>query len=405
MPTREEKQWEHYERNKKIRRVRKQIKRNRKPRQPRQRDWIPDQLDHLDDLDDLDALDDLWIPQRERVMPRGERSRRKRALAEAMAALDTERDDAQTPDPSQESLEQQGIVVEVSSSLCRVELAGKSLLCGLRGSLSARETGFTNVVAVGDRVLVSQNGADRGVVEAVLPRRSLLARADPFHHHLRQVIVANADQVLIVASWREPQLWFELVDRYLIAAGRNGLTPVICVNKVDLAEDPAACRAALEPHRALGYRVLFTSALTGQGVDELRQLLRGQTTVLAGMSGVGKSSLLNAVQPNLGLRTNEVSDASREGQHTTTQVNLLKLKGGGFVVDTPGIREFGLSGLRRAQLAQFFSEIEVAAGGCRFADCSHTHEPGCAVKAAAREGRISEARYHSYVKILASLPD
>jgi ribosome biogenesis GTPase len=403
VPTREERQWEHYRNNKKLRRARKQIKRNRKPKRPRQKDWIPD---NLDDLDDLDALDDLWLPQRERVMPVGEQERREATLEEALAALDAEADDdvrltAQTGGPP----EQRGIVVEVSSGLCRVELGEKSLLCGLRGSLSAQDTGFTNVIAVGDRVLVSQNGSDRGVVEAVLPRRSFLARADPFHDHLRQVIVANVDGVLIVASWREPHLWFELVDRYLVAARRNGLTPVICVNKIDLAKDPTTCRAALEPYQALGYRVLFTSALTGQGVDALRHLLRGQTTVLAGMSGVGKSSLLNAAQPNLDLRTRQVSQASREGQHTTTQVTLLKLEEGSFVVDTPGIREFGLSGLRRAELAQFYPEIEAAAAGCRFADCSHTHEPGCAVKAAARGGHVSETRYHSYTKILASLPD
>jgi ribosome biogenesis GTPase len=252
-----------------------------------------------------------------------------------LAAAQTRLDQNAAPDdsaPAQETDGLQGIVLEVSSSLCRVDVQGQDLLCGLRGSLSAQETGFTNVVAVGDHVIVSPDGAGRGVVEAILPRRSVLARPDVFASHLQQVIVANADQLLVVASWREPAVWLELIDRYLIAAERHNLLPVICVNKVDLAEDEAFCRAELRPYVDLGYRVLFTSALTGAGVDDLRDLLRDKTTVLAGLSGVGKSSLLAAVQPGLKLRTRNVSD-SGEGRHTTTQVTLLKLDPGGFVVD------------------------------------------------------------------------
>jgi ribosome biogenesis GTPase len=310
-----------------------------------------------------------------------------------------------------ESSGQHGVVVEVSSSLCRVAVNERVLVCGVRGSLSAEDTGFTNVVAVGDRVIVSEDGADRGVVEAVLPRRSVLARPDVFYNggrtrdrHLQQVIVANADQLLIVASWRNPTLWPELVDRYLIAAERNNLSPIICVNKIDLAEDIAICRADLRSYLDLGYRVIFTSALAGYGISELRETLRGQTTVLAGMSGVGKSSLLNAIQPGLQIRTKEVSDHSHEGRHATTQVSMKRLDMGGFVVDTPGIREFGLSGLRRGELARFYPEIVSVEWACRFDDCSHIHEPGCAVAAAVKQGRMSEARYHNYTKIYQSLP-
>jgi ribosome biogenesis GTPase len=155
----------------------------------------------------------------------------------------------------------------------------------------------------------------------------------------------------------------------------------------------------LRPYLDLGYRVLFTSALTGKGVDELRSAWRGRTTVLAGMSGVGKSSLLNAVQPGLRLRTGEVSEYSHTGRHTTAQVNLLKLEIGGFVVDTPGIREFGLSGLRRRELVRFYPELAAYGGQCRFSDCSHVHEPGCAVQQAVRQGRASETRYRSYCGI------
>jgi ribosome biogenesis GTPase len=261
------------------------------------------------------------------------------------------------------------------------------------------------VVAVGDEVIASGDGAGRGIVETVLPRRSVLARPDVFYGHLQQVIVANADQVLVVASWRDPPLWPELLDRYLIAAERSGLAPIVCINKTDLAEDISACRTALRPYLGLGYRVLLTSALTEEGVDRLRETLQDKTTVLAGMSGVGKSSLLNAVQPGLQLRTAQVSDYSHTGRHTTAQVNLLRLEIGGYVVDTPGIREFGVAGLRRKDLIDFYPELAAMEGQCRFKDCSHTHEPGCAVRDAVGQDRAFETRYRSYQQIYESLPE
>ena len=259
------------------------------------------------------------------------------------------------------------------------------------------------------RSVVSHNGHERGMVEAVLPRRSALARPDVFYSHLQQVIVANVDQVLIVAAWREPAFWPELVDRYLIAAIRYNLTPIICINKIDLAgeadDDPAELARTLAAYQQTGYRVLPTSARTGDGLAALREALTGRTTALAGLSGVGKSSLLSAVEPGLNLRTAEVSNRRHEGRHTTTQVTLHPLAAGGFVADTPGIREFGLSGLKGGDLPQFYPEIAAAAGSCIYADCSHTREPGCAVKAAVQAGRIAPMRYDSYRKIRHSLPE
>jgi ribosome biogenesis GTPase len=400
VPNRKEKGWQHYHQaDKTMRQVRKQIKRNRKPKQVRRKDWRPY------DFDDPDAFDGLDTPQSERMMPRGERERRRANLALALAQPGEGDGEAfEELSPVGETRNQRGIVVEVSSGLCRVDLGGRSLVCSVRGSLSAEETGYTNVVAVGDEVTVSENESGQGVVEAVLPRRSVLARPDVFYDHLQQVIVANVDQLLIVASWRDPAIWLELVDRYLIAAERCGLLPIICVNKIDLAEDMAACRTTFQPYLDLGYRVIFTCALTGEGVGRLRKLLRGRTTVLAGLSGVGKSSLLSAVQPGLQLRIGEVSEYSGQGRHTTAQVVLHRLEVGGFVVDTPGIREFGLSGLRRGELARFYPEMTAAAGGCRFGDCAHIHEPGCAVKAAVQQGRVSATRYDSYEKIYHTLP-
>jgi len=398
VPSREEKDWQHHQADKVMRKARKKIKRNRKPKRVRRKDWRSYQLA------DLDTLDEIDLPQSERIMPRGERERQRANLRKAVATSEENDDDVfEEPTPAEETRDQLGIVVEVSSSLCRVDLGARTLTCSLRGSLSAEETGYANVVAVGDEVIASKNGSGEGVVEAVLPRRSVLARPHVFYDHLQQVIVANADQLLIVSSWRDPHIWLELVDRYLIAAERYNLLPIICVNKIDLAEGVEAPQATLQPYRDLGYRVIFTSALTGKGVGKLREVLSQQTSVLAGLSGVGKSSLLAAVQPGLELRIGQVNEQSGEGRHTTTQVVMHRLERGGFVVDTPGIREFGLSDLRQGELARFYPEIVAVSGACRFGNCSHMQEPGCAVKAAVHKGDISMARYHSYQKIYATL--
>lgn len=411
MPDKETLFWQHYRQDKVLREVKKQIKQSRERRRVRQRDWMPEDDEDWDEMDTAAS---------ERVMPRGAQEQRKARWNLALQRLAQEQQarkngqsvqdlapadaahsiplDAQTPTG------QHGLVVEVSTGLCRVEVQGTTALCSIRRSLSAADTGFTNVVAVGDEVVVSLDGPGSGVVEAVLPRRSVLTRPDVFYSHLQQVIVANAGQLLAVSSWRNPALWPELLDRYLIAAERHNLQPLICLNKVDLADDRRECDAALAPYKQLGYRTVLTSALTGEGVAELRQLLRGKTTILAGLSGVGKSSLLSAVQPGLSLRIAEVSARRHEGRHTTAQVNSLELDMGGRVVDTPGIREFGLSGLRRSELVHFYPEI-AAVTGCRYADCSHMHEPGCAVRVALRERRLSAVRFKSYCKIWESLPE
>jgi ribosome biogenesis GTPase len=396
MADRKTKHWRHVEEQAGLRLVRKQIKRNREPAPVRRKDWIVASPDNLDAYDELDA------PQRERVMPRGERERRQKIWT---AALNTVRKESEQPDvaPAEEMSGPTGMVVEVSMGLCRVRLDGRELLCTLRGSLSAHDTGLTNVVAVGDRVIVSEDGTEQGVVEAVLPRRSALSRPDSFYTHLQQVIVANADQVLVVASWREPAFWPELVDRYLIGAERSNLAAILCVNKIDLAEDAAECRKAMQPYLDTDVQVLFTSAATGEGVGELRDVLRGRMTVLSGMSGVGKSSLLNAVQPGLNLRASHVSERKHEGRHTTTQVTLVPLEMGGHVADTPGVREWGLGGLGRAELVGYYPEFADAARACRFGNCSHIGEPGCAVRIAVQQGRAPRMRYESYRKIYESL--
>jgi ribosome biogenesis GTPase len=393
---------------------RKKIKSNRKPRIVRDKSWKSRVLrGEEEDWDDL-------TPQLERVVPRGREEERiklwNKVDKELQIRTKTVRTHAERDQvPGAEQVEipegwQRGIVTRVSTSLYDVDLGQQTALCAVRGALSAAETGYTNVVAVGDEVLVSfpsvdECPSDEGVIEYIYPRHAVLARPDVIRPDWSQIIVANVDQVLIVSSWEEPALWLELLDRYLIAATTGQMTPLICLNKIDLALDLEHCFEEMALYQELGYTVLFTSVETGQGIDELRTHLIGKRTVLAGMSGVGKSSLLQAVQPDLELRVAEVSTYSGEGMHTTTQVSLLKLHEGGYVVDTPGIRELGLITVHRHELVLYFPEIAALVGQCRFNDCTHTHEPGCAVIQAVENGEIAWTRYKSYQAIYESLPE
>jgi ribosome biogenesis GTPase len=369
-----------------VRKARRQLKRNRRPKRVRDRSWTRYAPEAYDELD---------VVRDERIVPRGERERRRRALATITDQLSQEAIPADVSNGEWD----RGVVVRISSGLCEVIARAQALMCSVRGSLTAYDSGYTNVVAVGDEVLVSRVDSQRGVIERVQPRRTCLSRPDVFYPHLRQVIVANVDQILVVSSLQDPAVWYELIDRYLIAATYHELTPIICLNKVDLAGSEDECTQLMQPYLTLGHQVLFTSVLTGQGLPELCSMLQDKGTVLAGLSGVGKSSLLNGVQPGLRLKTGMTSARHHEGRHTTVQVSLLPLAMGGYVVDTPGIREFGLWDVSRNEVAAYFPEIANFAAGCRFPGCSHLHEPDCAVQAAAERGGIAASRYDSYVKI------
>jgi ribosome biogenesis GTPase len=378
-------------RRRQLQKAKKNARRNRDQRPPRHKDWLQHAYHDEEEWD--------VSPQVERIMPRNERERRQ-TVEKMMLEVEPENDKIE-----QESVTGPGgLVIEVSTGLCRIEIGGKILLCDLRGSLSAYETGYTNVVAVGDRVLFSQNGDKRGVVDAVLPRRNQISRPDPFYSHLQQTLAANVDQLLIVASWRDPQIWPELVDRYLITAERNHVNPLLCVNKIDLADSPDEVETFLTPYRELDYPIILTSAQRGDGVAALRSKLEGQVTVLAGLSGVGKSTLLTAVEPSFNLRTGMVNEDRHQGRHTTSQTIMLPLGDDGYVIDTPGIREFGLAGLRQRDLIDYYPELVAMAVRCRFSDCSHQHEPGCAVRAALWKGEVDPMRLDNYLKIADTLP-
>ena len=271
------------------------------------------------------------------------------------------------------------------------------------GSLHQRVVAVADIravdpVAIGDvvRFLDARDGT--GMIAEVLPRQSKLARRAAGPKPLEQVIVANVDQVLVITAAAQPAPSWELVDRYLAAAEAADLPARVCLTKADLADDLP--HAEFENYRRLGYPVHLTSSLTGEGLDELKAALTGKLSVLTGKSGVGKTTLLNALQPELGLRVGAVSEQTGKGRHTTSHLELFALDGGGSVVDTPGMREFGLWDLDGVDLANAFPDLRPFVGRCRFGlSCQHRQEPGCAIRTAVEAGEVSERRYRSYLRL------
>jgi ribosome biogenesis GTPase len=254
-------------------------------------------------------------------------------------------------------------------------------------------------------VTLSINEDGTGTIELVAERQSVLSRTRPGGHDVRrqledqeQVLVANPDQVVFVFSVKRPSPSLRKLDRFLVVAEMNQLPAIICVNKIDLLGLEEA-QAQFHLYEKLDYQVIYTSAKDGNGVKELQECLQGKLSVLAGSSGVGKSSLLNAIQEGLGLKVREVSQATGKGMHTTRYAELFPLAFGGYVADTPGIRGLALFDIEPGELDAYFREIAPLVADCQFSDCSHKHEPGCAVRAAVADGRIANVRYDSYLRL------
>ena len=288
-----------------------------------------------------------------------------------------------------------GTVLERDGSVYRVNTAGGEVRAVLRGKAKLD----TPRVVVGDRVQLEPEptGEVYGIV-GVEPRASLLERRVPEGRGTRPV-AANVDQVMVVTATVDPAPILQLIDRLLVVAEANSIPAAVVVNKVEL--EPG--RELIERCQDAGYTVFPTSARTGLGIEELAAALRGRTSVVTGPSGAGKSSLLNAVQPGLKLRIGEISRRVRRGKHTTVSAIMLPLESGGFLVDTPGFSEVGLWGIEPRELASCFPEMRPFIGECRYADCTHLHEPGCRIGAAAQAGEIRSDRLESYRVLLAEL--
>ena len=281
---------------------------------------------------------------------------------------------------------------------CRVQSDenGREYECTIRGILRTLARDSRNVVVTGDRVLFRQGGDDhQGVIERVEPRHGVLSRNS---HGREHILVSNIDQVLIVASASDPDLKPNLIDRYIVMAERHDIKPIICINKIDLV-DVVQLQSVAAMYGRLGYQVVLTSIKTGCGIDHLRQLLQNRQTALSGQSGVGKSSLLNVVDSTLNLDTSDVSDSSSKGTHTTRRARLLPLTQGGWVADTPGIRQFELWDISMEEIDGYFIEFCPFISYCQFSSCSHTHEASCGVKRGVEANLIHRSRYESYLRI------
>jgi len=332
----------------------------------------------------------------------------------------------------------QGTVERVDATLSRVRVGDDVLDCTVRRKLVKFAKGEKTVV-VGDHVVVEQTDRGEWVIKEVLPRRSQLARPG-FRGRTERVIVANVDELVVVVAAAEPEYRTGLIDRYLVIAERIGFPAVLCVNKIDLADrgdrgNRAEIERALGFYADIGYPVFYVSALDGTGLDELRAHLTGKESVMCGHSGVGKSSLINRLIPGAELETREVSEMTGKGRHVTSGATLLALPGdaeraatpgiagdkaegivpsdasrrptpgvAGYIVDTPGIREFGLIGVKRDELWRFFPEFLPYDNQCRFHNCGHIVEPGCAIKAALDSGLLRPSRYDSYQRLYDELP-
>jgi ribosome biogenesis GTPase len=288
-----------------------------------------------------------------------------------------------------------GLVIRSQSGFYNVETEQGNLVCRLRGRLK-KGPRDSDIVTVGDWVDITPLDGGRGVIETVLPRQRMFSRMAPTPQgEYQQILIANPDQVMIVFACAEPEPRLGMLDRFLVIAEKQSIPALITANKIDLAGMDRAADL-FSRYEQIGYEVLYTSALTGQGLDDFRARLANKITLLTGPSGAGKSSLMNAIQPGLGLRVRQVSRATSKGRHTTVVREMFPLNEGGYVADTPGLKALALWDIEPEELDGYFPELRNLVADCQFSDCTHLHEPGCAVIEAVEAGYIHPERYESY---------
>lgn len=303
-----------------------------------------------------------------------------------------------------------GTVTLVTGSWHDIRLEdGTTLPCRIAGKLRMDDIRTTNPVGVGDEVEVSYEANDefRGVITEVLPRRNYIVRQSPRRKHDLHLLAANVDQAVLVTTIIQPDLKMGFIDRFLLMTEPHNIPVIIVINKNDLfGEEEKEIFGGLQlMYEDIGHKVISVSSQSGDGIDLLKDLLKNKTTLVAGQSGVGKSTLINRLQPGLELKTDEISDYSGKGQHTTTFAQMFALDGGGYIIDTPGIKMLSFNNLEPMDVAHNFREFFALSSGCRFPNCLHRNEPGCAVKAAIEEGSVSLLRYEHYLQILDEIED
>ncbi len=302
----------------------------------------------------------------------------------------------------------EGRVLAVLADGILVDYEETFYTCSMRGALKKESQRMKNLIAIGDFVLFEPSENLTGAIVNIQPRKSILSRADQISRRKEQLIAVNIDQVLITASVVTPPLKPNLIDRYIIASLKGNMDPIIVVNKIDLLEesqnDQILFDEILKIYQTLEIPIYPVSATTGEGIEELRNAMKGKSSVFSGQSGAGKSSLINAITGS-SLLTGKVVEKTRKGSHTTTSATLLPIEGKGFCIDTPGIKSFGLWDLKKEDVQQYFFEIDQIAHSCKYPDCSHMHEPDCAVEEALENNEISRLRFDSYCALIASLDE
>jgi ribosome biogenesis GTPase len=300
---------------------------------------------------------------------------------------------------------QTGTVIKSTGSWYNVRLDGSNelLQCRIVGKFRLDDVPLTNPVAVGDRVEVHPEGSGQGMIKKILPRKNYVVRQSPRRKHDLHLLAANIDQAVLITTIVQPDLKPGFIDRFLVMTERDEIPVTIVFNKADVydEEDLERFEEMKSIYGKIGYGILLTSVPQGLGLDALAALLKDKTTLLSGQSGVGKSSLVNAIQPQLELRTGDISDYSGKGQHTTTFAEMFELDFGGFLIDTPGIKTLGFNDKDKANIAHSFREFFALSENCKFGGaCLHRDEPGCAVHEALRRGELSELRYANYLGLL-----
>lgn len=303
----------------------------------------------------------------------------------------------------------EGLVIKNTGSFYVVRIADGDVKCKIKGNFRLKGIRTTNPVSVGDRVAISGNDEEVAYITSIEPRRNYIIRRASNLSKESHIIASNIDQAFLIVSILNPSTSTVFIDRFLATAEAYSVPAVLVVNKIDLldSEGNDYCDALCYLYETIGYRTVKVSAETGEGIDELKEMLHDKVTLFSGNSGVGKSSLINLLIPGLDLRTAEVSESHHTGMHTTTFSEMFLLAdGNGYIIDTPGVKGFGTIDFNVEEVSHYFPEIFEVSRECKYGNCTHIHEPGCAVKKAVEEHRISESRYASYLSILDdSAPD